>query len=90
MEHSRAIQLSATDFISSFAGHIVSGIFFGGAYFGPRLAVRGASLADGQSDSVLNASVTYFKLKPGDQATIVVPAEGDSHWAAIENAVISE
>lgn len=46
-------------------------------------------VAGGQSYSVLTASVTYFKLKPGDQATIVVPAD-DNHggWAAIENAVI--
>ena len=46
-------------------------------------------VAGGNSYSVLTASVTYFKLKPGDQATIVVPADSDgSGWAAIENAVI--
>jgi hypothetical protein len=37
---------------------------------------------------VLYASVTYFKAQPGDEVTIVVPAEGDATWAAIE-ALIS-
>ncbi len=46
-------------------------------------------VAGGKSYAVLLASVTYFKLTPGDQVTILIP-EGidDSHWAAIENAVI--
>ncbi len=48
-------------------------------------------VAGGNSYNVLTASVTYFKLKPGDQATIVVPADNEkSIWAAIENAVIVE
>lgn len=48
-------------------------------------------VAGGNSYNVLTASVTYFKLKPGDQATIVVPADNEgSGWAAIENAVIVE
>lgn len=37
---------------------------------------------------VLYASVTYFKAKPGDEVTIVVPAATDATWAAIE-ALIS-
>lgn len=37
---------------------------------------------------VLYASVTYFKAQPGDEVTIVIPENGDVHWAAIE-AVIS-
>ena len=46
-------------------------------------------VAGGHSYNVLTASITYFKLKPGDQATIIVPAADEqSHWAAIENAVI--
>lgn len=46
-------------------------------------------VAGGKSYSVLLASVTYFKLKPGDQVTILVPeGKEDSHWAAVENAVI--
>ncbi len=47
-------------------------------------------VAGGKSYNVLLASVTYFKLSPGDQATIVIP-EGneDVPWAAIENAIIA-
>lgn len=33
---------------------------------------------------VLLASVTYFKAKPGDQISIIVPEDEDSEWAAIE------
>ena len=45
--------------------------------------------AGGRNYNVLYASVTYFKAKPGDELTVVVPAELESaHWAAIE-AVIS-
>jgi len=47
-------------------------------------------LAGGKSYKVLLASVTYFKLKPGDSVTIAVPADEDAQWAAIENAAIDE
>lgn len=36
---------------------------------------------------ILSASVTYFKGNVGDEATILVPKEGVSHWAAVENIV---
>ncbi|MFC1686329.1 hypothetical protein ACFLZS_00100 [Patescibacteria group bacterium] len=36
---------------------------------------------------VILASVTYFRAKPGDEVTIVVPESGDSEWAAIENVI---
>jgi len=45
-------------------------------------------VAGGNSYKVLLASVTYYKLKEGDQLTIMVPKEGDSTWAAVESAVI--
>ncbi len=46
-------------------------------------------VAGGNSYSVLLASVTYFKLSPGDQVTILVPEKDlKSKWAAIESAVI--
>ncbi len=45
-------------------------------------------VAGGRSYKVLLASVTYYKLKEGDQLTILVPKTGDSTWAAIESAVI--
>jgi hypothetical protein len=43
--------------------------------------------AEGKNYNVLYASVTYFKAKPGDRVTIVVPESGDSHWGAIENVI---
>jgi hypothetical protein len=45
-------------------------------------------IAGGKSYKVLLASVTYYKLKEGDQLTIMVPKEGRSEWAAVESAVI--
>ena len=45
-------------------------------------------LAGGNPYKVLLASVTYFKLKPGDNVTIAVPRNEDSSWAAIESAAI--
>ncbi|MDD5731643.1 MAG: hypothetical protein PHU42_02015 [Patescibacteria group bacterium] len=47
-------------------------------------------LAGGKAYKVLLASVTYFKLKPGDGVTVAVPSEEDSDWAAIESAAINE
>ncbi|MBU1148600.1 hypothetical protein KKI23_00765 [Patescibacteria group bacterium] len=44
-------------------------------------------LAGGKAYQVLLASVTYFKGEPGDEAIILVPKEGDSTWAAVENVV---
>lgn len=42
---------------------------------------------DGKMYRVLLASVTYFKVKPGDEVTLVVPQSGESGWGAIENVV---
>lgn len=44
-------------------------------------------LAEGQSFRVLLASVTYFKGEAGDEAVILVPQDGESKWAAVENIV---
>lgn len=41
-------------------------------------------LSSGRVYSVLLASVTYFKCEPGDKVSIVVPADGDVEWAALE------
>ena len=46
------------------------------------------ALVGDKNYKVLYASVTYFKAQPGDEVTIVVPANTDAHWAAIE-ALIS-
>ena len=37
---------------------------------------------------VLKASVTYFKANIGDKLTLVVPADSEADWAAIENKII--
>lgn len=34
---------------------------------------------------ILLASVTYFKVDAGDKITVLVPEEGESEWAALEN-----
>lgn len=46
------------------------------------------ALTEDKQYRVLYASVTYFKAKPGDEVTIVIPGGTDSTWAAIE-ALIS-
>ena len=45
-------------------------------------------VAGGKSYKVLLASVTYFKLNPGDELTIMIPEKEDTEWAAIESAII--
>jgi len=36
---------------------------------------------------VLTASITYYKGQVGDEAVILVPKNGDSNWAALDNLV---
>ncbi|MBP9827069.1 hypothetical protein KBC99_01150 [Candidatus Saccharibacteria bacterium] len=43
--------------------------------------------AGGKHFSVLFASVTYFKAQPGDEVTVVIPADREAHWAAIEAVI---
>lgn len=42
-------------------------------------------VADGKAYRVLLASITYFKVEPGDEVTLVTPRDIDSEWGAIEN-----
>lgn len=44
-------------------------------------------LANGQSYKVLLASITYFKGETGDEVVVLVPAIGDTRWAAVENII---
>ncbi len=44
-------------------------------------------VADSKTYKVLLASLTYFKAENGDQVTIVVPADHESTWAAVENVI---
>jgi hypothetical protein len=42
-------------------------------------------VADGKAYRVLLASITYFKVEPGDEVTLVTPRDINSEWGAIEN-----
>ncbi|MFY9484104.1 MAG: hypothetical protein WAP74_00565 [Patescibacteria group bacterium] len=44
-------------------------------------------VASGKRYSVLLASVTYFRARPGDELTIVVPRNEESTFAALENVI---
>lgn len=44
-------------------------------------------IADGKPYRVLLASITYFKVEPGDEVTLVVPRDLQSDWGAIENVL---
>lgn len=48
-------------------------------------------LANGKAYNVLNASVTYYKAKPGDELTILVNNIDDkADWAAIDNVIVAD
>ena len=67
------------------------GIFIGRKKIIAKMALENGqyvALVGDKNYKVLYASVTYFKAQPGDEVTIVVPANTDAHWAAIE-ALIS-
>lgn len=44
-------------------------------------------IANGKPYRVLLASITYFKVEPGDEVTLVTPRDIDSDWASIENVI---
>lgn len=43
--------------------------------------------SDGRPFKVLLASITYFRVEPGDEVTLVVPRDIESDWGAIENVL---
>lgn len=43
--------------------------------------------ADGKAYRVLLASITYFKVEPGDEVTLVAPRDIESDWGSIENVI---
>lgn len=43
--------------------------------------------AGGRSYRVLLASITYFKGEVGDEIVVLVPRDGESKWAAVENII---
>jgi hypothetical protein len=44
-------------------------------------------VAEGKAYKVLLASITYFKVEPGDEVTLVVPRDIESDWGSIENVI---
>lgn len=44
-------------------------------------------ISEGVPYKILLASITYFKIEPGDEVVITVPVENSSVWAAIENVL---
>ena len=44
-------------------------------------------IADGTPYKILLASITYFKIEPGDEVVITIPTKEKSVWAAIENVL---
>ncbi len=44
-------------------------------------------MVDGRGYKVLLASITYFKGEVGDEVVILVPQEGETRWAAVENII---
>lgn len=45
-------------------------------------------LVSGKPYKVLLASITYFKAKPQDEVTLIVPEKDQSEWGAIENVIV--
>lgn len=45
------------------------------------------ALAENVKWKLLTASVTYFHGQPGDEVVILIPKEGNSDWAAVENVI---
>lgn len=44
-------------------------------------------IAEGNPYKILLASITYFKIEPGDEVVISIPADEQSVWAAVENVL---
>ncbi len=41
-------------------------------------------LVEGKALRVLLASVTFYRAEVGDQVTVLLPSEGEAHWAAVD------
>lgn len=44
-------------------------------------------LAEGKTYRVLLASVTFYRAEVGDPVTVLLPAQGEAHWAAVEAVI---
>ncbi|MCF6276613.1 MAG: hypothetical protein L3J07_02060 [Candidatus Magasanikbacteria bacterium] len=45
------------------------------------------AMHDGKSIKVLNASISFYKGKSGDDVVLLVPKEKESEWGAVENII---
>ena len=45
------------------------------------------AVVDDRRYKLLHASVTYFRVKEGDEVIIIVPSDIDSEWAALESVI---
>ena len=43
--------------------------------------------SEGRAYRVLLASITYFRVEPGDEVTLITPVDIESEWGAIENVI---
>ncbi|MBD3311441.1 MAG: hypothetical protein GF349_03020 [Candidatus Magasanikbacteria bacterium] len=46
-----------------------------------------SALCEGKTYKILTASVTFYKGKSGDEVVLLVPKDGSSNWAAVENII---
>ncbi|KKQ27449.1 MAG: 50S ribosomal protein L7/L12 [Candidatus Magasanikbacteria bacterium GW2011_GWC2_37_14] len=46
-----------------------------------------AVLANGKTYKVLTASITFYKGQSGNEVAILLPEEGESDWAAVDNVI---
>ena len=42
---------------------------------------------EGKNYQVLGASITFFKAKPGNKVTLIIPKDEESNWGAMENVL---
>ena len=42
---------------------------------------------DDKEYRILLASVTFYRIEPGDDVTVLLPTEGEAHWGAVEHVL---
>lgn len=82
------LKLTITDrgaFVYKQIGPIVRRRLRGVLVRNPALPNEWGVKINGRTYHVLTASVTYFRAHEGDEVIILVPENGESRWAAVEN-----
>lgn len=44
-------------------------------------------LAEDKLYAIIDASLTFYRVRPGDKVAIIIPSETDSPWAALDNKI---